>query len=167
MAEAMNVEETVLQQNARLFEEFWLRPKRYEGRTVPLRIRINSKWGGWKLKDELVTSLGLEVGDTISTEVTPYFMTGIIDEKNDTDMFASGDGADWLLKNDVTVGTVIDCEVQFAYTKAPVGPNGKEVFKVSLIFKRGLAVVDQDQSYIAKQELKSKNLDDLIRNLLS
>ena len=166
MFDSTNITEEKLRENTKLFEAFWLRPKHYANQTATLRLRINKKWGGWKLKDELVNSLELEVGDTISTEVSPQFMSELIDDANDTDLFASGSGADWLLDNNVTVGTIIDCTVRFAYTKVPVGLNGKEINKISLVFETGIAVVGKDQEYINKQKGYSEDIGELFKNLL-
>ena len=80
MANNGKVDEDKLKESGKLFEKFWLRPKMYAGEHVPIRLRVNKKWSGWRLKDELIESLNLKVGDTISTKVTPYFMSGIIDE---------------------------------------------------------------------------------------
>ena len=87
-----NISEEDLKDGGELFALFWLRPGKYAGQKVVIRLRINKKWGGWKLKDELIESTGLKVGDTISTEITPYFTSDIIDDDNDTDLFASDRG---------------------------------------------------------------------------
>lgn len=92
-----NVTDEMLRKGAEKFKLFWLRPSKFIGEIVPLRLRINKKYGGWKVKDELIRAFGLEVGDTISTEVTIELKKGIIDDDDDTDLFASGEGADWLL----------------------------------------------------------------------
>ena len=167
MPDFKNITEEELREGARLFEGFWLRPKQYANRSVPLRLRINKKWGGWKIKDELVDSIGLEVGDTISTEVTPQFMSELIDDENDTDMFAAGSGADWLLSNNVGAGTVIDCTVRFVYAKAPIGPYGKEINKVSLVFEDGIRVIGPDKEFINRQKESSDDINDLFRTLLN
>lgn len=166
MSEKTAISEKELQEGGRLFEMFWLRPNKYAEKTVPLRIRINKKWGGWKVKDELINSIGLEVGDTISTEVTPYFMSGIIDDEDDTDLFASASAADWLLDNQVGVGAIIDVLVRFCYSKAPVGMNGKMVNKISLVMEEGIAVVGIDQKYLAEEKGNSSNIDNILRTLL-
>lgn len=166
MADNIIVNEAELKEGGKTFEMFWLRPKNYAGKSVPIRIRINKKWGGWKVKDELIRSLDLEVGDTISTEITPLLTTGIIDDDDDTDLFASADGADWLLNNNVGVGTIIDCYVRFAYSKAPVGLNGKTVNKISLIFERGISVVGVDKDYVFSSENDSLHLSSLFKSLL-
>ena len=166
MSEKTGISEKELQEGGKLFEMFWLRPNKYAEKTVPLRLRINKKWGGWKVKDELINSIGLEVGDTISTEVTPWFMSGIIDDEDDTDLFASASAADWLLDNQVGVGTIIDVLVRFCYSKAPVGMNGKMVNKISLIMEKGIAVVGIDQEYLAEEKGKSSNINNILRTLL-
>lgn len=166
MAEKKIIGEKELEEGGKLFEFFWLRPKRYVNQTVMMRLRINKKWGGWKLKDELVSSLGLEIGDTISTEITPYFTSNIIDDDNDTDLFASADAADWLLENNVRIGTIIDCSVRFAYTKVPVGYNEKVVNKISLVMVEGFSIVGVDQKYIEESDEDTSNISDLFRSFL-
>lgn len=161
-----NISEEDLREGAKKFERFWLMPNRYKDLVVPLRLRINKKWGGWKLKDSVVSSLGLTIGETINTEVTPCFMSGIIDDKDDTDLFASEEGADWLLNNNVGVGMVIDCIVRFVYTISPIGPDGKKISTISLVFKEGISVVETEQDVGETLKDDTENLTDFIRNLL-
>lgn len=142
-----NVTEEMLRNGSERFQHFWLRPISLAGEVVPLRLRINTKWNGWKVKDELIRSLGLEVGDTISTEITPMLSEEIIDHGDDTDLFASGEAADWLLQKAAKPGSVIDCFVRFSYAKAPVGANDKVVNKVSLIMVRGIKYVSFDRTH--------------------
>ena len=141
--DAKNIKEEDLKQGAKEFETFWIRPKKMTGREAILRIKVNKKWGGWKLKDELVTSLGLEVGDTINTEITVLEGPGLIDEMDTTDLFASGKGADWLLDNCVSKGSIIDAKVKFFYTSVPVGREDKVIWKVSLVFVEGYNIIKE------------------------
>lgn len=166
MAEEKIIEKKILEERGKLFEFFWLLPKRYANQTVIMRLRINKKWGGWKLKDELVSSLGLEIGDTITTEITPYFTNNIIDDDDDTDLFASADAADWLLKNNVGIGTIIDCSVRFVYSKVPVGFKEKAINKISLVMVEGFSVVGVDQKYIEESDEDSGDISNLLRNLI-
>lgn len=166
MTERNCIDESVLREGGKLFELFWLRPKRHMDKSVTMRLRINKKWSGWKVKDELIASLGLEVGDTISTEITPYYTSGIIDDNNDTDLFASAHAADWLLDNNVGVGTIIDCVVRFAYTSAPIGLKGKIVSKISLIIEKGISVVDVDQKYITESIADPTDISSLLHSFL-
>lgn len=158
-----NVTEEMLMEGASKFEQFWLRPSKFVGETVPLRIRINKKWGGWKVKDELVRALGLEVGDTISTEVSIHLTQGIIDDDDDTDLFASGEGADWLLNNAAKQGSIIECFVRFSYCRAPVGRNEKPIYTVALVFVKGIQYVDFDKQYMTSTS--EKTLERLLLSL--
>ena len=138
------IAEDILRAGGKSFEFFWLRPKKMASKEAVVRMKINKKWGGWKLKDGLVQSLGLVVGDTINTEVSILFAPDLIDDASDTDLFASGKGADWLLDNDVGYGSIIDAKVRFVYSKAPVGGlEGKEVWKISLVFVEGYGIVKE------------------------
>ena len=165
--ENIEISDVELKKGAYEFERFWLRPHSRAGQIVPLRLRINKRFGGWKLKDELVTALGLTVGDCINTEVTVLFGGNLIDESDDTDLFADGFAADWLL--DVVtsaggpVGCIIDCYVELSYCKAPVGGIAeKMVNKVSLILKKGIRFVTIDPNDKRKTELSS-----ILDNILS
>lgn len=138
------VDITTLNKGARDFEVFWLRPKKMANQEAILRMKINTRWGGWKLKDGLVESLGLVVGDTINTEVRVLNASGLISEADNTDLFADGEGADWLLDNDVGLGSVIDAKVRFVYAEAPVGGlEGRTIWKISLVFVEGYNVVEK------------------------
>ena len=142
--EKFSVTKEELEQGGKDFEVFWLRPKKMANKEAVLRMRINERWGGWKLKDGLVRSLGLEVGDTINTEISVLNGIGLIEDADDTDLFASGAGADWLLDNNISQGAIIDAKVRFVYAEAPVGGrDGRDVWKLSLVFIEGYAVVEE------------------------
>jgi len=141
----------ILIQGANLFEKFWLRPQKLAGKLVPLRLRINKKLSGWKVKDELIRSIGLTVGDTVSTEVSIQLGAGLIDDDGDTDLFADGEAADWLIDQIQATGSVegciIDCYVRFVYSRAPVGGGNKMVNKASLVLANGIGFVGVDKNY--------------------
>lgn len=142
-----------LEQGGKDFEVFWLRPKKMANKEAILRMRINKGWSGWKLKDGLIRSVGLDVGDTINTEISVLNGIGLIENADDTDLFASGVGADWLLDNNVGSGSVIDAKVKFVYSKAPIGGReGRDIWKLSLVFVEGYAVVEQRCSSSSKKE---------------
>ena len=158
------VSEEKLKEGAKKFEMFWLRTKKMSNEDVEvvLRMRINKKWGGWKLKDEVVESVGLEIGDTINTEVSILYGPGLIADSGDTDLFASGEGADWLLENEVSEGSVIDAKVKFIYSKAPVGGTlGKEIWKLSLVLVKGYSIVQK-----RSQEINQVGQLDVLKKLL-
>lgn len=151
---AEDVTEEMLRAGAARFERFWLRPKGLAGEIVPMRLRIRKKYSGWSTMDEMIRAIGLEVGDTISTEITIALglTGGILDEKDDIPLFASGDDADWLLKNAAKPGCLIDCYVRLACCRAPRETDGKPVNAVSLIFVRGIRSV-QSQDLILNPKL--------------
>ena len=155
-----------LENGAKQFEMFWLRPKKMANKESVLRMKLNTKWGGWRLKDELVTSLGLEVGDTINSEVSVLNAPGLIDETGKTDLFASGKGADWLLENNIGQGSIIDAKVRFVYAKAPVGGrDGKEVWKLSLVFVEGYNIV-KERTLENEQNDTDKMTFNMLKSLL-
>lgn len=141
MSNEYSVTNSDLVKGGKDFEVFWLRPKKMANTEAILKMRVNQPWGGWKLKDGLVESLGLEVGDTINTEVTVLNGPGLIENADDTDLFASGAGADWLLDNDIGQGSIFEAKVKFVYAKAPVGGlAGRDVWKLSLVFIEGYGI---------------------------
>lgn len=163
------VSDNELSTGAKAFEVFWLRPKKMTDKEYVLRMKLNRGWNGWKLKDELVRSLGLEIGDTINTEVSVLLRPGLIDNADDTDLFASGSGADWLLENNVGKGSIIDAKVKFVYSQAPVGGrDGKEVWKLSLVLVEGYRIVDckteQDDSFNTNGISSFESLKKLLGN---
>ena len=50
---------------AKLFRRFAPLSKRYSGREVVLRIRMDGQFGTWKMKDEFFTAFGFDSGDTL------------------------------------------------------------------------------------------------------
>lgn len=141
--EDCDLSEEELADGARRFELFWLRPSRYAEQEATLRIRLNGKFSGWKLKDELVESLGLTVGDTVNVEVSVLLGPEIIADPDDVDLFADGDAATWLLDSVVDSGSpngyVMDVRARFVYREAPVGgPTGRSVGKASLVLLEGV-----------------------------
>ena len=59
------IDEISLKKGAVEFQRFWLRPLTGAGKKIPLRLRINKRFGGWRLKDELVNALGSHYFKTV------------------------------------------------------------------------------------------------------
>ena len=160
-----SISEDELREGAIKFEKFWLRPQRLAGEIVPLRLRINRKFGGWKVKDELIRAIGQSVGDSITTEVTVQLGNKLIDDDGDTDLFADGEAADWLLDQiinaGVVEGSVIDCYVRFIYCRAPVGANNKMINKVCLSLIKGIKYVEIDNNYLLSMNREVDDTGDL------
>ena len=174
ISEKTDVNEDMLRTGANEFEKFWLRPQRLAGKLVPLRMRLNKKLGGWKVKDELIRALGLTVGDSINTEVSVQLASGLIDDNGDTDLFADGEAADWLIDQIQSAGTVegciVDCYVRFVYSRAPVGGvNGRQVNTANLVLVEGIRLVGVDNNYAltAKANNDREQVKDLMQLLRS
>lgn len=159
------ITEEILHEGANKFERFWLRPQRMAGQIIPIRLRINKKFGGWKVKDELIRAVGLTVGDCITTEVSVQLGNNIIDDDGDTDLFADGEGADWILDQvsaaGVVEGCILDCFVRLIYCRAPVGVNNKMVNKASLAFVKGIKFVGIDRNYALSANNNTTDIGDL------
>lgn len=161
------VSESELKKNAKAFEMFWLRPRKFDNQEFVLQMEITKNWNGWKLKDALVQSIGLEVGDTINTEVKVLNGPGLIDNADDTDLFADGEGADWLLENEVGRGSVINAKVKFKYSRAPVGGlEGREVWKLSLVFVEGYNIVREKRLGNELRQFDEDGLESVRHRLL-
>lgn len=137
-----------LRSGAYKLEEFLLRPARLQNYVASVRLCIVGSISGWRLKEELVESMGLVVGETVAAEVELMLGPGISDDADDIDLFADGIAADWLLRTVFDAGEsdgyVIDCRVRFTYCDAPVGPDGKVVKKASLVLLGGLSCTDEN-----------------------
>lgn len=160
--------ETELKQGGELAEKFCLRPKCYADKIVTLRLKINDKWSGWRIREDIISKLQLEIGGTIATRASLYFTNNLSEDVNKMDVFASEKGADWLIDNKVSEGDVIDCEVQFSYVSVPADPmNSKciSIPKVSLIFINGLAVVERGTDTI-KDNLSEDVLSSVLKKLM-
>lgn len=163
------VTEEDFRKGAQLFARFWLRPQKYATQSAKMRIKVNTKWMGWKIKEELIEALKLEVGNTICAEVTPLFMPDIIDEDDEIKLFVPGDLIESLLDNNISTDSVFDCQVCFLYAKAPIGPNGKDVYTVSLRLDKIINVCKNDsQSNESDEndENDENDVDDLLDNIL-
>lgn len=158
-----------LERGGKDFEVFWLRPIKMANNEATIRMQINTHWGGWKLKEGLVNSLGLQVGDTINAEISVLKRPGLIDDSDDVDLFASGVGADWLLDNNVGAGSIIDAKVKFVYAPAPVGGlEGREIWKLSLVLIEGYQIVKErnpDDVHTPSSAAPSINLSDHLASL--
>lgn len=163
------ISESDLAEGARIYERFYIRPKTQDGTIIPVRLRINKKLGGWKLKEELVLSLGLTPGDTINTEVSVQLSKGIVEDDGDMDLFADGEAAEWLFEKceekGASKGLVIDCVVQLSYSEAPVGENGKMVWKASLILLKGMGCLGIERIHsLDGSDIGVMNMLSLIKN---
>lgn len=162
-----SIDDEALKKGADEFQRFWLRPLSRVNKVIPVRLRINKSFSGWKLKDELIQALGLKVGDTINTEVSVLFTGKLIEDSDSVDLFADGEAADWLvdmvIKESSPIGCVIDCLVKLSYCDAPVGRNDKMINKASLLMEKGIRFVEYDHRAAMEQRDRSDLLDMLLK----
>lgn len=160
---AKDLSEKVLRKNAKEFEFLYLLPKESNNKKLDIRMEINSQWNGWTLRAEVIESVGLNVGDTILAKAKPFFSNGLIDDDDEIPLFAGGDVARWIIENNVTKGTIIDCRVKFSYTKARLNKEGDEFYKLSLILEEGYKVVSTPSEDYANDHASTSriNIEDL------
>lgn len=136
---------------AELFRRFVLLPKRYNGREAFLRIRMDGKFGTWKIKDELFEAFGFDSGDAVfgnDATVIGADMDDIDDRVRTMDFFAAGESADWILDNGIGTGSIF--EGRFVFSYKPVDAivnrsNGKaSAFIAALVLIEGKAVIGKD-----------------------
>ncbi|OPX42357.1 hypothetical protein CLHUN_37760 [Ruminiclostridium hungatei] len=95
-----------------IIDRFRLRPAKYYGQEVQLRMRILEDLKGSTLKDELVLNLGLSLGDTVAVDVI------VVDSKNKAinrpiSLYADGENADWL--ENIAKGSIIEAKVRLSF----------------------------------------------------
>lgn len=94
-------------------DKFLLRPAKYQGIEVELTMKVLSEISGSNLKDEIVKSLGLELGDTISVDVNVLKKDGTLLSNRRLSIYADGHNADWL--ETVSPGKIISAKAKTAF----------------------------------------------------
>ena len=91
------------QEAKQIFRKFVLRPIRYDRKEIVLPVKIISGFSGWRLKEKIVSAIGLTVGDTISCDINVKADTAdteSMDMLNESlskfSLYAEGINADWL-----------------------------------------------------------------------
>ena len=112
MSDFKKITEQELKEGTKLFEGFWLRPKQYVNKTVPLRLRINKKWGGWKIKDELFyPQLGVKLCSMAGGGVQKIYMVFLREpsrrDRSGSDLFHLRDGFEIKMNFDRNVSCFI------------------------------------------------------------
>lgn len=107
---------------AKAYRNFVRRPERYKNTLMTLRVRMDGKYGGWMLKDELFEAFSIPKGDALY--LNDLWVLGLdnIDVDNSVwqiDCFANGNAADWLDNNDITQGTIFEGRFLTKYEKVP------------------------------------------------
>ena len=165
------IDEYVL--GAKAYRNFVRRPERYKDSLITLRVRMDGKYGGWMLRDELFEVFDMPKGDALY--LNDLWVLGIdnIDVDNaiwQIDCFASGDAADWLDSNEITQGTIFEGRFLTKYKKVPkIAGRGKKNDPVdatiaSLILIEGIRVIDRD---VPAKALTEGAIDLLVNQILT
>ena len=125
-------------------KKFILRPAKYQGFEGILTMRITSELSGSELKDDIVKSFGLELGDTLSAYIDILSDDGQKINKRRMSVYADGEYADWLEK--VSIGSIIKAQVKTVYccikeiSKWDEGQILKNSSYTGLIITKGLSI---------------------------
>ena len=86
-----------------IFRKFILRPIRYDRQEINLPVTISSGFSGWRLNKQIISALGLTIGDTISCDINAKSISqsgrrqNVLSESlNRFSIYAEGINADWL-----------------------------------------------------------------------
>lgn len=138
---------------AKAYRNFVRRPERYKNNLMTLRVRMDGKYGGWMLRDELFDVFDMPKGDTLY--LNDLWVLGLdnIDvdiEVWQIDCFAIGQAADWLDSNEVTQGTIFEGRFMANYKRVPQiagrGANNEPVdaMVAKLILVEGIRVIERN-----------------------
>lgn len=154
--------ETEYKSGALLYKKFLLLPEKYAGSKVFLRIRLSGKFGTWLVKDELFTARGLSRSDTLFVNDGMYvlgadFWDVDMDGIN-VDFFAQGKAADWILDNNVTLGTIFEGTFKLTYEIVPnVSKGNRKVRIAAAVLISGNSVIGKDEDFIEQERNKLKS----------
>lgn len=155
------------------YRRFVLLPERYKDRDAVLRIRFDGKFGTWLVREALFDAFGLNRGDTLfcnDVSVLGVDFSDIDDDATTIDMFAEGKCADWILDNNITLGSIIEAKFRLAYEFVQ-GDKRSGYKKAVLIMKEGLSVIGKDERIKKKTQapkqrrITEENLGDILAAL--
>lgn len=140
---------------ARLYRNFVRRPERYKESLMTLRVRMDGKYGGWMIKDDLFEVFDMPKGDALY--LNDLWVLGLNNIDVDVsawqiDCFATGDAADWLDNNEITQGTVFEGKFLTKYKRVPKiagrgrGNEPEDATIARLILVEGIRVVERNAS---------------------
>lgn len=133
------------------FRDFVRRPARHKGELITLRVRMDGLFGGWRLRDEQVSSFGMKPGDVLY--LNDLWVLGYDDIDVETlnwsmDCLAQGDAAEWLDSNNVTKGSVFEGQFMTAYERisnaTSRGVNETDAWIAKLILVKGISVIERN-----------------------
>ncbi|MBD5507434.1 MAG: DUF4062 domain-containing protein [Lachnospiraceae bacterium] len=124
--------------------KFLLRPVKYQGIEIELEMKVVSGLSGNSLKNDIVKTLGLELGDTLSVDVYILGKDGEILIDHQISIYADKENADWL--ENVLPGNIIRAQIRTAFcaikelSKWDEGRILRNTSYLGLIIKKGLEI---------------------------
>lgn len=124
--------------------KFLLRPARYQDIELEVTMKVVSELSGSTLKDDIVKSLGLELGNTLSVDVNILRENGTLLSNRKISIYADKDNADWL--ENVLPGNTIKANVKTAFceikelSRWDEGRILRNTSYLGLIVKKGLDI---------------------------
>lgn len=158
--ETKSLGENEYKEGAMLFRRFILLPERYKDKEAILRIRFDGKFGTWLVREALFEAFGLNRGDTVFCNDVVVIGTDFADIDDDSltiDMFAEGKSADWMIDNNITLGSIIEAKFKFAYEFVE-GDTKIGYKKAVLIMKEGQAIIGKDDGIKKKTKPQKKSV---------
>lgn len=141
-----------------LFKRFMLLPEKYKNTEATLRVRLDGKFGTWLVREALFEAYGLDRGDTIfcnDVSVLGIDFSDIDEDSATIDMFAEGKSADWIIDNNITLGSIIEAKFLLAYEYVE-GVKESGYKKAVLIMKMGNSIIGQEKNIASKVNKKRR-----------
>lgn len=102
-----------------IFKKFILRPIRYDRQEIIMPVAISSGFSGWRLKERIISAIGLTIGDTISCDITTKTNLASSSKHNMLNesltrfaIYAEGINADWLETNVTHINQVVELRLR-------------------------------------------------------
>lgn len=172
--ESTSVEETDYLEGAKIFAKFVKRPEKYKNSECVLRVRMDGRYGGWRLRDEVFLGFGFVPGEALF--LNDVFVTGYSNIDVDeniwyVDCFAPEEAADWLDNNSVTTGTVFEGKFKLVYELVEKGGGSRGTIGAvdtkiaNIVLLKGIKVINHGMPIRSnKNSGGSISLDDFIQS---
>ena len=102
-----------------IFTKFILRPIRYDRQEIIMPVAISSGFSGWRLKERIISAIGLTIGDTISCDINTKANPASSSSQNMINesltrfaIYAEGINADWLEAKVTHIGQVVELRLR-------------------------------------------------------
>ena len=116
-----------------ILKKFILRPIRYDRQEIVLPVTVSSGFSGWRLKERIISAIGLTIGDTISCDIniranlaSSAYYNMLNESLNRFSIYAEGIHADWLETNVTHINQVIELRLRLRAVMVKGRVEGKE-----------------------------------------